>query len=104
MNNPTEIQIHYIILNTLPVCHNLALQVFTLRAMTTYYFKNPEDVGYLHMATKKYGKEQRQYFRRGRSGDPTRLPNIIFDITAKEKEDFDDIMRYVKEEYGYEIH
>lgn len=27
----------------LAVCHRLALQVFTLRAMTTYYFKNPEE-------------------------------------------------------------
>ena len=43
MNNPTEIQMHYNILNTLPVCHSLALQVHTLRAMTTYYFKNPEE-------------------------------------------------------------
>lgn len=43
MNNPTEIQMHYNILNTLPVCHRLALQVYTLRAMTTYYFKNPEE-------------------------------------------------------------
>ena len=25
------------------ICHNLALQVYTLRAMTTYYFKNPEE-------------------------------------------------------------
>ena len=65
-------------------------------------FKNPEDVGYLHMATKKYGKEQRQYFRRGRSDDPTRLPNIIFDITAKEKEDFDDIIDLIGD-MGYKI-
>lgn len=65
-------------------------------------FKNPEDVSYLHMATKKYGKEQRQYFKRGRSDDVTRLPNIIFDITAKEKEDFDNIVDLIGD-MGYKI-
>ena len=65
-------------------------------------FKNPEDVSYLHMATKKYGKEQRQYFRRGRSDDAKRLPNIIFDITAKEREDFDNIVDLIGD-MGYKI-
>jgi len=65
-------------------------------------FKNPEDVSYLHMATKKYGKEQRQYFTRGRSDDVTRLPNIIFDITAKEREDFDNIVDLIGD-MGYKI-
>lgn len=65
-------------------------------------FKNPEDVSYLHMATKKYGKEQRQYFTRGRSDDATRLPNIIFDITAKEREDFDNIVDLIGD-MGYKI-
>jgi len=36
-------EIHVNGVNILVVCHGLAQQVYTLRAMTTYYFKNPEE-------------------------------------------------------------
>ena len=37
----TEIHVNGV--NILVVCHGLAQQVYTLRAMTTYYFKDPEE-------------------------------------------------------------
>lgn len=66
-------------------------------------FKNPNDVFALHTALEKLdiiNKHQKNIFKSVMSAEPTRKPNLIFDVTLKTLKKFNDILFTVKE-LGY---
>ena len=68
-----------------------------------YDMSNPEYTAYIHKITKPIARSKKSTFLASlENADPGRLPNVMFDITGAEIEDFDYIIHTLKP-LGYKI-
>lgn len=68
-----------------------------------YNMSNPAFTSFVHEKTRPFaGKVRRQFFNMGAKDNKETLPNIVFDITGSDIEDFQQIIENVKP-LGYKI-
>ena len=68
-----------------------------------YDMQNPDFVSWLHQKRRPMAKKlKKSIFKAGEYADKERLPNILFDITGKDVEDFESIISEVKP-IGYKV-
>jgi dephospho-CoA kinase len=68
-----------------------------------YDMSNPKYTEFIHKVTKPLARSKKNTFLKSlESSDPDRLPNVLFDITGKNKNDFSEIISTMKP-LGYKI-